>query len=140
MFKLIVVYLLLLSTFTTGFLPCRSNATEGELSDSMSVNNSHIAITISAPDSGWRIRIHKVYQVDNELWVISILSRIEGQAVQKISKCSDNVAISKSHLPVKHFVLGKTWNWAMEKNIVYIESYDEIEKMLKSGKLLFEKE
>jgi hypothetical protein len=45
-----------------------------------------------------------------------------------------SVNCATADLPVKHFVIGKTWNWQNEDT--FIKTLKELEKQIKSGKLL----
>jgi hypothetical protein len=40
-------------------------------------------------------------------------------------------------LPLRYFVIGKTWHWKNQEPYIFIENLKQIEKALKSGKLLY---
>lgn len=97
----------------------------------------NISVSVKVPDGGWKISIDKIYMVQNEFWVVSRLSRKEGMAVQMISTISDSVAANIKNLPVKHFVLGKTWNWPNKEPYTFLNDLKTIEKKLREGKLMY---
>ena len=99
-----------------------------------------ISVKVTVPDLGWFINIDEIYKVEGELWVISVLHRTPGMFGQQITTKSDTVKVPHSSLPVKHFVLGKTWGWQNEEPYVFLNSRGEIAEELESGKLLFKNE
>jgi len=99
-----------------------------------------ISVAVTVPDLGWRIRIQEIYQVGEELWVISVLSRIPGVAAQMVTTVSDTVSATVPVLPVKHVVLGKTWGWRNKEDYVFVTNIREIDEHLKAGKLLFQRD
>jgi len=98
-----------------------------------------VAVTVSVPDGGWRVSIREVYRVKNELWAVSRLSREAGMAIQVISKVSDSVSVSSGPLPVKHFLLGKTWKWKNSEPYEFPPDRKTLDAKLKGAKLLFKK-
>jgi len=104
------------------------------------VNSKDISVTVTVPDMGWKVHIQGVYQVDGELWVVSILTRTPGIAGQIITTVSDTVTVTAPNLPIKHFLLGKTWTWQNKEGHVFIQNIKEIEDRLKAGKQLFRRD
>lgn len=97
-----------------------------------------ITVTLTVPDSAWVISIDEIHQVKDEIWVISTVSRdpnVMGAQVISIVKAS--VKFAAPDLPVKHFVIGKTWDWKNEEPYTFIKNLKELERELKSGKLLY---
>ena len=105
-----------------------------------SVELQAISVKVTVPDLGWIINIDEVYKVEGELWVIFVLHRSPGMFGQQITTKSDTVNVPCSSLPVKHFVLGKTWGWQNEEPYVFLNNRDEIAEKLESGKLVFKNE
>ncbi len=99
-----------------------------------------ISVKLTVPDLGWLINIDEVYKIEGELWVISVLHRPPGIFGQQITTISDTVKVPYPSLPVKHFVLGKTWGWQNEEPYVFLNNRDEIAEKLESGKLVFKNE
>ena len=98
-----------------------------------------ITVEIQAPDGGWSISIEKVYRVEEELWVISRLQRSPGMAIQQITTVSDRVEVAApTHLTVRHWILGKTWNWENETDARFISSLDSLEEALQDAQLIYE--
>jgi zinc protease len=98
-----------------------------------------IEVTVTVPDAAWRLSIEEVYQVKDELWVISRVSRDpDAMGAQVITTLTASVKVEAAALPVKHFVLGKTWNWA-EEDHTFIGDMKEIAKSLRDAKALYKK-
>jgi hypothetical protein len=96
-----------------------------------------ITVTLTVPDAAWEIVIDEVHEVKGEIWVVSTVSREpDMMGAQVISTVKDSVKCAAADLPEKHFVIGKTWNWPSEEPITFIKTMSELEKELKSGKLL----
>ena len=99
-----------------------------------------ITVTLTVPDSAWVIAIDQVHEVKNEMWVISTVSRDPNiMGAQVISTVRASVKLAAGDLPVKHFVIGKTWGWKNKEPCTFIKNLKQIEKELKSGKLLYRK-
>ena len=97
-----------------------------------------ITVKLTVPDAGWAIAIDEVHMVSNEVWVISSVSRDpDMMAAQVISTVKASVDVAVPDLPVKHFVIGKTWGWKNEEPYTFLDSRSEIEQALKTGKPLY---
>jgi hypothetical protein len=97
-----------------------------------------MTVTLTVPDSAWVISIDEIHQVKDEIWVISTVSRDPNvMGAQVISTVKASVKIAAPDLPVKHFVIGKTWDWKNEEPYTFINNLKELERELKSGKLLY---
>lgn len=99
-----------------------------------------IEVRLSVPDTTWNIKINEIYQVGEELWVISQLSQLsEGMmGLMMISDVHDRIKMDSPSLPIKHYILGKTWGWEnSEANTHFINSLDDIKAQLDSGKKLY---
>jgi zinc protease len=97
-------------------------------------------VSVTAPDSAWRLSIEAVYQVKGELWVISRVSRDpDAMGAQVITTLKASVKIEAPELPVKHFVIGKTWNWEGDEPCTYLDDLKVIQKDLQSAKVIYKK-
>jgi zinc protease len=97
-----------------------------------------ITVTLTVPDAAWVIFINEVHEVKNEIWVISTVSRDpDMMGAQVISVVKASVKCAAADLPVKHFVIGKTWGWKYEEPYTFINNLKELERELKYGKLLY---
>ena len=99
-----------------------------------------ITVSLLSPSSGWSISIDEVYKVDKELWVIASLSNHPGPGLQVITTVQDSIEITAEDLPLKHFVLGKTWNWENKEDMTFIKDRKDIADDLAKGKRLYTKE
>ena len=106
----------------------------------MAAEKKEITVKLTVPDSAWTLTIDEIYKGKGEIWVISRLARAPGvMGLQVISMRQDTVKVSAPDLPVKHFVIGKTWNWKNKEPYIFIKNLKQIEKNLKLSKLLYKK-
>ncbi|MEW6615726.1 MAG: hypothetical protein AB1401_09705 [Thermodesulfobacteriota bacterium] len=106
----------------------------------LGADKKEITVKLIVPDSAWTIAIDEVHKVGNELWVISTVSRDPKMiGMQVISAVETSLQLAAPDLPIKHFVIGKTWGWKNKEPYTFIKNLKEIEKGLKSGKLLHRK-
>ena len=106
----------------------------------LAADEREISVALTVPDAAWEISIDEVYQVNNEIWVISTVSRNPDiMGAQVISVVKDSVKCTAEDLPVKHFVIGKTWNWSNKEPTTFINTRKELEQDLKQGHLLYKR-
>jgi hypothetical protein len=106
----------------------------------LGTEGKQIEVRLTVPDAAYKIAIDSVYEVNKEIWVVSTVSRdpdIVG--AQVISTVTATVKISVADLPVKHFVIGKTWSWENEEKYTFIKDLKQIEKDLSAGKVLYKR-
>jgi hypothetical protein len=97
-----------------------------------------ITVELTVPDSAWAVSINEVHKVGNELWVISTVSRDpDAMGAQVISTVQDSMKLAVPDLPVKNYIIGKAWAWENTEPYTFIKDLKQIEKELKSGKLLY---
>ena len=97
-------------------------------------DQKEIAVKLTVPDSAWAISIDGVYEVGNELWIISEVSQNrDASGSQVISTVRASIKLAK------YFIIGKTWSWENEEPYTFIENLKQIEKDLKSGRILYKK-
>jgi zinc protease len=113
------------------------NATLAEASN----GKQAISVRIDTPDAGWSITIDSIYQTDESLVVISSLASAAEAAAQVITTASDTVHISpaESKLPVRHYILGKTWEWGASPDYTFIDSMDAFGGSLERAKEIYKK-
>ena len=102
--------------------------------------DSTVSVQLGVPDGGWKIRIEQVYQTPTHLLAVSKLERSPGPAIQVISQVKDSVKVKAPKLPVRHYVLGKTWNWSNGKpeSYAFLSDPKEITKKVAGAKLVFQ--
>ena len=100
-----------------------------------SAEKQKITISMDTPSTAWTVMIQEVYQTDKELVVLSRL-KSAGIGGAAISRVSDSITVSAAKLPVKHYVLGKNWNWP-NKGFHFIMDRKDFDKAVKGGKLLY---
>jgi zinc protease len=101
-----------------------------------------ITIRLDAPNAAWRIQIEAIYQTKENIVVISRLDRGDAMAAQVISTVSDTVEIdsASAELPVKHYVIGKTWDWGDTGEYTRIDGMEAIHKSVDQAEILFSRE
>ena len=101
-----------------------------------------IRVNLDAPDIGWRIEIVDVYRKNDELLVISELTRNSSPSVAEISTISDAVSLASLTAPLKakHYIIGKTWDWGESGEQTFINTLDQIDVDLRSLEKVFSKE
>ena len=104
-------------------------------------DKKEITIKLTVPDAAWTITIDQVHKIGKELWIISIVSRDPNMmGAQVISTIKDTLKLVVPDLPVKHYVIGKTWNWKNKEAYTFIKNLKGIEKELKTGNAIYKKE
>ena len=99
---------------------------------------STVSVQLTVPDGGWKIRIDQVYQTPTHLLAVSKLERNPGLAIQVISQAKDSVKVKAPKLPVRHFVLGKTWNWPNKEPVTFLSDPKELSKPIAGAKLVYQ--
>ena len=105
---------------------------------SVYAHDSTVSVQLGVPDGGWKIRIDQVYQTPTHLLAVSKLERSPGLAIQVISQAKDSVKVKAPKLPVRHFVLGKTWNWPNKEPVTFLSDPKELYKPIAGAKLVFQ--
>jgi hypothetical protein len=99
---------------------------------------STVSVQLTVPDGGWKIRIVQVYQTPTHLLALSELKRLRGPAIQVISQAKDSIKVLTPKLPVRHYVLGKTWNWPNKEPYTFLSGPKELSKKVAGAKLVFQ--
>jgi hypothetical protein len=99
---------------------------------------STVSVQLTVPDGGWKIRIDQVYQTPTHLLAVSKLERSPGLAIQVISQAKASVKIKAPKLPVRHYVLAKTWNWPNKEPYTFLSDPKELPKKVAGAKLVFQ--
>ena len=99
---------------------------------------NRITVKLTVPDTSWTISIQEVRQAGSELWVVSSVSqKPDAMGAQVISQVQDSIVIAVPDLPVKNFIVGKTWRWENTEPYTFIKDRKQIEKELNSGERLY---
>ena len=100
--------------------------------------NLEIAVELTVPDSAWTITIDEVHRVGNELWVVSTVSRDpDVMGAEVISTVRASLKLDAQALPVKHFIIGKSWGWKNQEPYIFLKQLAQIQGDLKAGELLY---
>ncbi len=100
-----------------------------------------LSVRLDTPDAGWAIEIEKVYRTSESLIVIAQLQHSGDMAAAVISTVSDSVSIPATDdtLTVRHYILGKTWDWGAAPDYTFIESIDAFGSALDEAELIYKK-
>ncbi|MEO0509186.1 MAG: pitrilysin family protein [Verrucomicrobiota bacterium] len=97
-----------------------------------------VTVRIDAPNAGWKITIDKIYRSTESIIAISQLTPADGPAAQVITTVSDSASIPADiDLPVRHYILGKAWNWGDTGEYNFIESIEDLGTALDGTELLY---
>ncbi|WFB35412.1 hypothetical protein P3T73_14730 [Kiritimatiellota bacterium B12222] len=100
-----------------------------------------LSVKMMVPDATWRLSIDEVVQVEEALWVVASLSQVDGMmGIQVISTVEAEQLIEASDLPVKIFVVGKTWAWKNEEPYTFLETRASIAESLSLGVRIFSRD
>ncbi|GEM_PF-5350831 len=107
----------------------------------MSVNeeNQTITLRLKVPSGGYSLKIKEVYHIGNELWVISLITAPQESdfVTMSLTTLEDSIQIVAPKLPVRHFVIGKNWNWQNDEPYTFLKSPKEIEAQIKTGNRIY---
>lgn len=93
-------------------------------------------LTIDTPTPGWKLDTLFIYLVEDELWCLHQLTPPEGMVAQMLSSVSTEftfVPPSSSDFPLKHFVVGKTWNWKGNPEVTFLDTFESIQPELEGA-------
>ncbi len=91
---------------------------------------------LTTPSAGWTLKYKELYESEKALICILQLEPPQGMAAQVISKVEATVMVPDSKKPIEKYVLGKTWSWESDPNVNFIDSKEEIAKLLAKAKRL----
>ncbi|MGB0744709.1 MAG: M16 family metallopeptidase, partial [Opitutales bacterium] len=111
---------------------------ENENAATSAPKDRSVSVRIDTPHPGWKIRIEKIFRAKDSLIVVSRLSESGGIAAQVITAVADKVEMPlDAEIPVRHYVLGKTWNWGGTGDYTFIDSMDKIGTALNNAELIY---
>ncbi len=90
-------------------------------------------VSVQTPSAGWSLKPLAVYQTTDEYWLVFQLQAPDGPAAQVISEVSSTIHFQGNELPQKRFVLGKTWNWNSNPEIVFLDSLEPLQADLQAA-------
>ena len=127
-----IIGLLIISTFLFG---CNEKVNQSSEPIQEDVNSpmiekrlqEHTAeVHVTVPDSRWSISINKVIQSNDHIAVICQLTQSEGMGMMVISEVVDAVKFTAEDLPIKYYVLGKTWSWENSESYSFVDSISTV--------------
>lgn len=94
------------------------------LETSMQEQTAEVSVTV--PDSLWSVSIDRVVQSDEQIAVIAQLKKADGMGMMVISQVSDAVSFKAKPLPIKYYIVGKTWNWESAEGYEFVSDPSEL--------------
>lgn len=107
-----------------------SETTSSETVSEVQMTTISDHLQFDAPDASWSLETVSAFQVKKELWIIHQLKQSQNMAAQVITPLSADINLSAPEQPIKHFVLGKTWSWKSDSEVIFIDSMDELNDQL----------
>jgi len=99
------------------------------------MNRRTVNVELQVPNPRWSIAIRQVRRVNDELWVVSDLSKQDGMAAMVITTVSDSVTVAAPESwSVRHFVTGRTWRWDNDDAVAFIDSVEALGEPWRAGK------
>ena len=95
------------------------------------------AIRVTVPDGGWKLRVERVIELKEEIWVLAQLRREPGPGVQMIQEVEAAVPVTLPNKKVRVFVAGKTWAWANSESHEFVSSLESVLRQAGSGRTLY---
>jgi hypothetical protein len=94
-----------------------------------------LMVSMDTPSTAWSVRIIEAYQSKDSIIVVAELKSggIGGAAITRVT---DTISIDAVKLPVKYYVLGKTWNWP-NKGYTFFKDRKSLDKKLNAAKRIF---
>ncbi|MGB3637541.1 MAG: hypothetical protein WBA39_08185 [Rivularia sp. (in: cyanobacteria)] len=98
-----------------------------------------ITAEVEAPSAGYNLEIQDVYAANNELWVVSRLEEENPNAPKATVRVSDRIVLNAPDIPVRQYIIGKRPNGSFNEQYTFINSREQIDSQLASGKQLYSK-
>lgn len=77
----------------------------------ISTGSAAAVLKVTVPESGWHLRIERIFELNDQVWILGQLQRPSGPAAQLVQTVQ---ATLPTGLPAKSlhvFIAGKTWSW-----------------------------
>ena len=92
-----------------------------------------ISVTFQAPATNYSVQIQHAWLVGDEVWVVSQVGGGGGIGGAAITRVSDSVEVEAADdAAVRHFVIGRTWNWWDGDDATFAESVDALREQMET--------
>ena len=98
---------------------------------------TRVTLGVETPDAGWRLRVERILERADDVWILARLERPPGPAAQVISQAQTILPIVLPNKPFRVFVVGKTWGWPNAEPYEFIVSADEMPRHAGGGRMLY---
>jgi len=82
-------------------------------------------LILTVPDSLWSLAVADVQESNEHIAVLYRLEKSPGMGMMAISQVSAKAGFKAADKPIKHYVIGKTWNWENTENCQFLNSEAE---------------
>ena len=97
-----------------------------------------IKVELTVPDAAWSVDIEAIHRVQDELWVVAAVSRDRDRmGAQVISTVESSVDVALPDLPVRYFIVGKTWAWDNAEPYTFLPDRGSLDEAFDRGERLF---
>ena len=111
---------------------------QASASTETSPQGENITVRLDTPNAGWQLDVKEIYRSSESLIVISELEHSGEASAQVITTVSSSATIPADlNLPIRHYVLGKTWDWGDTGEYTFIESMDAFGTALDDAELIY---
>lgn len=97
-------------------------------------------LSVTVPESGWRLRIERVLERDDEIWILAKLQRSPGASAQMIQQAQAPLPSGLPAKPRKVFVEGKTWHWPNPEPYEFVPALAPVIQQAGPARVLYPKE
>ena len=116
---------------------CAGGAVEAANAKETEAAMKQISIAVTVPDAGWQLRIERVLDRGDEVWVLAQLWRKPGPAAQMIRQVKAEAPVAAPDKPVRVFVAGKTWSWANKEPYEFVASLNDVTQRARDARVLY---
>lgn len=98
-----------------------------------------VTVSLKTPNPCWEVELTEIYRAGEVLFAVSELHppRRDMACAQVIATVSDHVTLILPALPVRHLVLGQTWDWGAERDYETLVDRVALEQRLAEAQLLY---
>jgi len=94
-------------------------------------------LTVTVPEGGWHLRIERIFERENEVWILAQLQHTTGPSSQMIQTVQATLPTGLPAKPQRVFIAGKTWKWANQEPYEFVPTLSDVIKQAGAARLLY---
>ncbi len=94
-------------------------------------------LTVTVPEGGWHLRIERVLEREDGLWILAQLKHTPGPSSQMIQSVQATLPAGLPAKPRRIFIAGKTWKWANPEPYEFVPALAAVIKQAGSARVLY---